>query len=116
MVCSAGTFAIYDIANLVFAGEPTCNFLNVCGLATATGVPPYQCAGGDTPVLPFSEAETESASIEDDRVIPFRPIGPESRRALHSANVRLSSDAVRFVERARGRRLRFEEDPELQSE
>jgi len=118
LVCSAASetpFAFDSTANLIFGGEPTHYFVGISH-ATATVAGAYASAADDRPVPLYSEGEPESAFIENDRVIAFRPIVPELRRAFQSANLRLTPDALRFVARARGRRLRFEEDPETQSE
>lgn len=112
--CSAGTqtqFAIPNLVNDISSGGWV--FPDFYGQATATAGP--VCLS-DTPVPLLSDEEPESAFIEDERVIAFRPIRPELHRTFHLANVRLSPDAIRFVATARGRRLRFEEDPETQSE
>ncbi len=120
LVCSAASempfaFDNNNTANLIFSGEPTCYFVNICQ-ATATVAGAYASAADDRLVPLYSEGEPESAFIETERVIAFRPIAPELRRALQSANLRLTPDALRVAARARGRRLRFEEDPETQSE
>lgn len=114
VVCSAGTqiqFAIPNLVNDISSGGWA--FTDFYGLATAIAAP--VCVS-DTPAPLLSDEEPESASIENERVITFRPSQQDIRLAIHSANVRLSPDAIRFVAKARGRRLRFEEDPETQSE
>jgi hypothetical protein len=119
MVCSAGSqtpITIDDPANLLLCAEPPRHFIYLWGQATATVVPSYPLESNRTSVPPNSDEEVESASIENERIIAFRPVAPEVRQALYSSNVRLSPDAIRFVERAQGRRFRLEEDPELQSE
>jgi len=116
VVYSVGTqteFAIPNVANDISSGAWV--FLDFYGQATATAAP-APVSLSDTPAPLLSDEEPESASIENERVITFRPIHPSIRRAIHPANVRLSPDAIRFVAQARGRRLRFEEEPETQSE
>ena len=112
---SASTQIQFTIPNLVIdtTSSGVWDFLDFCGQATATAAPFFP---SDTPAPLLSDEEPESAFIETERVITFRPIHPSIRRAIHPANVRLSPDAIRFVAQARGRRLRFEEDPETQSE
>ncbi len=104
LICSSGSeapVAIDSAANLIFGGEP--NFLlDFYGQATAKSL--------------LTAPEAESAFIENERVITFRPALPDARRAHQLTNLSLSPDAARFAARARGRRLRPEEDPELQSE
>jgi hypothetical protein len=118
LICTSGSetpVTIDSTANLIFGVEQNC-LVDFFGQATATVACAYTSAFGDRPVPLYSEGEPESAFIENDRVIAFRPIAPELRRALQSADLRLTPDDLQFVARARGRRLRFEEDPETQSE
>ena len=123
VVCTGGTemqFALQNVFTPTFSAGY--EFVYFRGYATSiptaavAAVYSAECTELDTRVSLLSDVEPESASVESERVIAFRPIRPELRQAIHSANVRLSPDAIRFVARARGRRLRFEEEPETQSE
>jgi hypothetical protein len=115
VVGSATTQIQFTIPNLVIetttSGEWDLPYF--CGQATAIAAPIFP---SDTPAPLLSDEEPESAYIENERVITFRPVHPSIRQAIHPASLRLSTEATRFIAQARGRRLRLEEDPELQSE
>lgn len=106
------TTTFSDGYNFLYLREPATSIATAAVGAVYSG----ECTELDTRVSLLSGVEPESASVENERVIAFRPIRPELLQAVHSASVRLSPDAVRFVAGARGRRLRFEEEPETQSE
>ncbi len=118
LICSSGSeapVAIDSAANLIFGGEPN-YLLDFYGQATANVAGAFVCPDNVRPVSLLTAPEAESAFIENERVITFRPALPDARRAHQLTNLSLSPDAARFAARARGRRLRPEEDPELQSE
>jgi hypothetical protein len=107
--------AIENVANLTFGGVLN-YYQEFYGLATANVTGAFVCPDDIRPVTLLSEPEAESGFIENERVITFRPSPPDVRRPHQLTNLSLSPDAVRFAANARGRRLRMEEDPELQSE
>ena len=118
LICTSGSetpAAIESTANLVFGGVQSYR-MDFYGQAAAsvTGVFVYPDDVRPLPLL--SEPEAESGFIENERVITFRPSPPDVRRPHQLTNLSLSPDAARFAASARGRRLRVEEDPELQSE
>ena len=118
VVCTTGSetpVTIENTANLIFGGVLN-YFIESYGPATANVTGAFVCPDDIRPVTLLSEPESEVGFIENERVIAFRPIAPELRRALQSANLRLTPDALRIAAKARGRRLRFEEEPETQSE
>lgn len=118
LICTSGSetpVTIDSTANLIFGVEQ--NYLvDFFGQATANVTGAFVCPDDVRPVAPLSEPEAESAFIENERVITFRPSPPNVRRPHQLTNLSLSPDAARFAASARGRRLRVEEDPELQSE
>jgi len=118
LICTSGSetpVAVDDTVNLIFGSEQ--NYLMVYyGQATANVTSAFVCPDDVRPVPFLSQPEAESAFIENERVISFRPNSPDVRRAHQMTNLSLSPDAARFAARARGRRLRVEEDSELQSE
>ncbi len=118
VICTTGseTPVPFDNAvNLIFGGE-TNYVMDFYGQATANVSSGFMCPDDIRPLPLLSESAAESAFIENERVITFRPSPPDVRRPHQLTNLSLSPDAVRFAAKARGRRLRLEEDPELQSE
>ena len=119
LICTSDSetpVALESTANLVFGGIQTYH-MDFCGQTTASVAGALVYPDDVRPLPVLSEAETESAIIENERVITFRPSPPDVRRPHQLTNLSLSPDAVRFAANARGRRrLRLEEDPELQSE
>jgi len=117
LICTTGseTPVTFDnTANPIFSGE-TNYIVDFFGQATANVSSGFVCPDDVRPLALLSEPEAESGFIENERVITFRP-SPPVRRPHQLTNLSLSPDAARFAASARGRRLRVEEDPELQSE
>jgi len=119
VACSSGTvmrFVLLGYAHAYIWGtDPVGTVYDwACGdVATAAACVGSEVAQDPQPRL---AEEPESGSIEEERVIVFRPAPTHGVRELVAANLRLSPGAIQFVTRARGRHLHVEENPEEQSE